>query len=432
MKGILFTYLLTIGGAAAGLVRPMIGLYVYALFSALRPQVMWGFAGPMQGLSQLVAVPMLIGWAVQGFGSWQFGRSRVMVAWLFAYFGWMLVSAIFALNPDAAWSPIIERAKIVVPFLAGLTLAQTRRDARVVAWILVVSHAYISWELNLRYLDGYNAMAEDGYASMDNNTFAIALVATVGPALFLAMASPRWWMKGIALASAALIIHTVLLSFSRGGLLALIVTGLVAVVVVPKKPAYLGALLLAAVIGFRFAGPEVLARFDTAFAEEAVRDASAQSRVALWQDALDVIGEHPITGVGPGNWPLMVARLGWPVGKQAHSLWLQTGAEIGVPGVLFLLLFYLSGVWRGIGLIRRGKDTWEIACGSLVVTSLSGFMVAAQFVTVEGLEVPFFTMLIAAMTLKVADLPEEVPAGTSDALAAPAPITPSPYARYQP
>ena len=404
MKGIIFTYLLTIGGAAAGFFQPMVGLYVYALFSSLRPQVMWAFAGPMQGLSQLVAVPMLVGWALRGFGTWQFGRSRVMVVLLFSYLAWMVISAIFALNPAAAWAPIIERTKIVLPFLAGLTLAQTQREARIVAWIVVVSHGYVSWNLNLQYLNGYNAMALEGYARMDNNTFAIALVATVGPALFLAMGARYWWMKAIALACAALIIHTVLLSFSRGGLLALIVTGFVAILVVPKKPTYLAVVVLAALLGFRFAGAEVMDRFETTFAEEEARDRSAQSRVDLWQDALGVIQEHPITGVGPGNWPLIVSMLGWPRGKQAHSLWLQTGAEIGVPGVLFLLSFYLSGVWRGIQLIRGGKDSWETACGCLIVTSLCGFMAAAQFVSIEGLEVPFFTMLVAAMTLKVSDL----------------------------
>ena len=342
---------------------------------------------------------------MRGFGSWQFGRSRIIVTFLFAYFAWMLVSAAFALNPNASWFPIIERAKIILPFVAGLTLAQTTRDARVVAWIIVISHAYVSLDLNLQYLNGYNMMAEQGYGTMDNNTFAIALVATVGPALFLGMASPRWWMKGIAVASAAVIVHTVLLSFSRGGLLALIVTAFVAVLVVPKRPTYLAGVLLAAVITFRFVGPQVIERFESAFVEAEERDSSAQSRVELWQDAWEVIESYPITGVGPGNWPVVVSRFGWPAGKQAHSLWLQTGAEIGIPGLAFLLLFYLSSMWRGIQMIVRRKDPWELGCGCLVVTSLSGFMAAAQFVTAEGLEVPYFTVLVLVMTLKATDHP---------------------------
>jgi putative inorganic carbon (hco3(-)) transporter len=405
MKGLIITYLLAIGGAGFSLVQPVIGLQIYALFSTLRPQALFGWAGSMEGLSQLVAIPMLLGWLVRGFGSWKFGRARAIVACLLAYFVWNVVSTLTSANPDAGWPHVIERAKIVLPFMVGVTMFSSMRHARVLAWIIVLANGYVSFELNLRYLSGFNEVATFGFGTMDNNTFAISLVATVGPALFLGLSSPKLWQKALAVVCAALIVHTVLLTFSRGGMFSLVVTGVVCFLIMPKRPIYIGAIVLTALVTLRFTGPELTERFGTIFAATENRDFSAASRLDLWRDCADAMIKRPVTGLGPGNWRLMAPEYGWTEGKEAHSLWFQTGAELGVPGVLFLLLFYVMAAWRGLQLIREGRkgDPWLLTCGCYTVTSVTGFVVAAQFVSVEGLEVPYFTVLVLAATLRLKD-----------------------------
>jgi len=419
MKGLILTYVLAAFGAGAAVFAPMVGLQIYALFSTLRPQVLFGWAGSMEGLSQLVAVPMLVGWAARGFGSWRLGRARGLVICLLGYFAWNLISMLAAANSEVGWPHVIERAKIVLPFLVGVTLARSMRDARLLAWIIVVAHGYISFEMNVRYLGGVNEVATLGYGSMDNNTFAISLVATVGPALFLGLSAPRTWQKALAFFCAAMIVHTVLLTFSRGGMLALAITGLVCFLVMPKRPLYIAALVLTVIVTLQFTGPELVERFSTIFASGEERDVSAASRLDLWRDCVDAMVKRPIVGLGPGNWPRMASEYGWTEGKEAHSLWFQSGAELGIPGVGFLLMFYLLATWRAIQLIRQGrnKDPWFVTCGCYTATSVVGFMAAAQFVTVEGLEVPYFTVLVLAATLRLHDeeaeaAPVEQPAVT--------------------
>jgi len=405
MKGLIITYVIAAFGAGASIFAPVVGLQIYALFSTLRPQVLFGWAGSMEGLSQAVAIPMLLGWAGRAFGSWRLGRARGLVICLLGYFAWNIVSTLASFNPDAGWPHILERAKIVLPFLVGVTMFRSMKDARLLAWIIVVAHGYVSFELNLRYLSGFNEVAMLGYGSMDNNTFAISLVATVGPALFLGLSAERLWQKGLAFACAALIVHTVLLTFSRGGILALGLTGVVCFLVMPKRPLYIAAIVVSALVTVRFTGPELAERFSTIFVQGDERDASAASRLELWRDCFDAMQKRPIFGLGPGNWRRMAAEYGWSEGKEAHSLWFQTGAELGVPGLGFLLLFYLLAALRGIQLIRKGKgkDPWLVTCGCYTTTSVAGFVVAAQFVTVEGLEVAYFTVLVLAATLRLQD-----------------------------
>ena len=420
MKGLILIYAIAFGGAIGSIASPAIGVLIYALFSTLRPQAIFSFAGSMEGLSQIVAYPMLLGWVLHGLGSWRFGRARGVVVLMLAYFAWSCLSALEADDQISAWNHIVELAKIVAAFMVGMTMLNSERQIKALAWIVVIAHGYVGFEMNLQYLQGNNQVANVGFGTMDNNTFAIALVATVGPAIVLALQAPKLWQRGVGLVSAALIVHTVLLTYSRGGMLALAVTGLVIMLVLPKRPAYLAALVAIAIVTVSFTGPELRNRFATVFVTGEERDVSAQSRIELWADCLDSMVRRPLIGVGPSNWRRVAFEYGWPSGKEAHSLWMQTGAEIGVPGLAFLLGFYLLTIRRGMQMLRVKDDPWMAACGAYVVTSLIGFMVAAQFVTVVGLEVPYFTVLVCAATLRLQDLRrQEVPATAPQPMAAP-------------
>ena len=60
---------------------------------------------------------------------------------------------------------------------------------------------------------------------MDNNCFGVSLVATIGPALALGLARKKWWDADRWPRRAALILHTTLLTFSRGAMVGLLAVG---------------------------------------------------------------------------------------------------------------------------------------------------------------------------------------------------------------
>lgn len=99
-------------------------------------------------------------------------------------------------------------------------------------------------------------------------------------------------------------------------------------------------------------------------------DRGTTGRTFLWRAALDMIHDFPITGIGPGMWPVMDALYAAPDGPlevthfatHAHNLLLMEMAEMGIPaGVLVLAL---------IGMLCRDSIRGALATTS----SLSGEM----------------------------------------------------------
>jgi O-antigen ligase len=271
------------------------------------------------------------------------------------------------------------------------------------AWVILLSQGFLALQFNLWYLGGYNILRLEGFGGMDNNCNAIALVTCLGLAFFLALESPKWWQKAVAMSAAALMAHAIMFSFSRGGMLALMITGLVTFLIIPKRPIHYLGFAVAALFVIRFAGPQVMERFQTTFASAEKRDASADSRVELWKACLDSIRKRP-WGVGPANWGEVVTEYGFVKGKLAHSLWLQLAAELGVLGVLLLVLFYGGCMWRLWPLARNRstiRDPWFGHLARMVIASLIGFVVAAQFVSLDLLEQPYYITLIGAGLLKI-------------------------------
>jgi len=87
---------------------------------------------------------------------------------------------------------------------------------------------------------------------------------------------------------------------------------------------------------------------------------SAQKRLSYWKETVDVIKEHPLTGIGPGNLVLTESR-------NSHNSYLQILAEMGPLGLvsLFGMLFFF--IENGLKKIRSKEKVYYglgvILCG---------------------------------------------------------------------
>ena len=132
------------------------------------------------------------------------------------------------------------------------------------------------------------------------------------------------------------------------------------------------------------------------------RELACQSRntVALGYSlarALKIVAAQPIFGVGPANFPVVAESYGWTEGKQAHSVWMQTAAENGVPGVALLLLFFgatIVKLWPIAQLKQTEENRYRVAVASGIIMSIVGFCIAGQFVSLAGLEIPYYVAMI--------------------------------------
>jgi len=150
---------------------------------------------------------------------------------------------------------------------------------------------------------------------------------------------------------------------------------------------------------------------------------SLAGRGDIWLRALYVLRDFPLTGVGLG---MFGKAVGWLYPKfngfdvvhypHAHNLFLQVGADLGVPGLLAYLWMLGAAFWAGAaaarGLGRQGKRglqglAWACLAG-LAGMTLHGILDATTWVVGKGGFVPFMVMgLAAALSMTSHSIPQE-------------------------
>ena len=117
-------------------------------------------------------------------------------------------------------------------------------------------------------------------------------------------------------------------------------------------------------------------------------DAMAEkARIVVWKAALRMVRAHPLTGVGLGNFKSLVLQYEDPetrVQTVAHNSYLETAAELGVPG-LIVHLGVLIAAFVTLGRVRRRANAlgmahfYSLALG--LQAGLVSYFVSSFFVT---------------------------------------------------
>lgn len=404
--GLIFTYALTYGGAVTSLFNPFYGLLIYICFSIIKPESLWHWSVPVGNYSRIIAIALLAGWVINGCGGFRFGRAKWPAAFLVGFWCTSAFSAAFCANTEVGMAFLESMAKIVLPVIVGLTLIKSVKQLKQLAWTISLCTGYLVYDFNSAYFSGYNKLEIGSFGGMDNNSTTIGLVTVLGLTFFLGL-SVKGWKKWLLFACAALNVHAVLFSFSRGGMVGMCVVAITTFLIIPKSFKNMSLVALGATAGLMLAGQEVLQEFASSFADGDQLDYSAESRLDLWKACVQIALGSPLFGIGPDHFPLVAHTFGFTPNKEAHSLWFQQLAETGIIGVAFLLMYYCTTAYQLL-LLRRFQQLTHIAdpfmvnLPAMIITSLAGFMVAAQFVSLEGLEVPYYVTMLGAGGIKVA------------------------------
>jgi hypothetical protein len=151
----------------------------------------------------------------------------------------------------------------------------------------------------------------------------------------------------------------------------------------------------------QFTNPDV--QF-TSYPESHFNDFSGTGRSEMWRVAIDAFGEDPVSGHGAGTY-----RFSWDQLREidlklldAHSLYLEAFAELGLIGGLLVLALVLTLLWNGFAAWRAASGArrelhavllatcvafavgagidwlWEIAAVGAIFFLASGALVAAR------------------------------------------------------
>jgi O-antigen ligase len=127
----------------------------------------------------------------------------------------------------------------------------------------------------------------------------------------------------------------------------------------------------------------------------AVKDSSASSaagnineRFKFWKSTIALIKDHPVMGVGPGNWKLSIPAYGTPdmswadgyyIPDEPHNVYLFVAAETGLPGTLLYFAGWLFMAMIALVVIRKTPSQDKKVLVILMLTGLGAFAIDSMF-----------------------------------------------------
>ena len=328
----------------------------------------------------------------------------------------------FAVNPSRAFGYWIDSySKIVLMAVAIAWMVRTPAQVGAILRVMTVIGAGIAavavWNSvnGIGLVEGSRVTINRAQGSQlgDPNDLAMVLLFPIGFATsFLLSRSSGWRDRAMAGLALPLLIWGLLATQSRGGLLGLLVVFAVfAWGRVRNKLLLLGGAALAGGVLFALSGIGSRAVVQEGGGATAI-DASAQGRLDAWQAALNMALDKPWHGVGIDNFTenFFFYTPHWGgLAKAVHSTWFQVLAETGFPGIVLFVALVLVTFRGGVGMLRRlrGLGTPEGVLladrAEALVAALSGFMVAATFLT-QAFTWPLYLLIaLLVATRRIAD-----------------------------
>jgi hypothetical protein len=247
--------------------------------------------------------------------------------------GWTALSALWSASPGDSLDDA-QRTLVYVTALMAALLVRGRLLPGAVAGIVLVC----AYALAERLLEGPPSPPDPfegtllheplGYAN------ALAALAAVGLAASLGLLAAQSGRRALLVATATLLLVTLALTGSRGGWAAAVVGSAVALAAALGRPVAARAIAAVAGIGLVV----VLALSAGSLADDLA--AHGGDRPYYWTVAWNEAAEAPLMGNGAGTFHLAwLEQQPVPVTvRDAHSLYLETLAELGVVGLALLAL----------------------------------------------------------------------------------------------
>ncbi len=278
---------------------------------------------------------------------------------------------------------------IIVMSVALNTASRLRRLIFVQAASVAVIAAVAVWKghLLLGRLEG----TLGAYYS-DPNDLALAIIISLPlclALLFLSRGAVQKVAWGLAI---AVMLYAVFSTGSRGGFVALIVTAAVFLweFAIQGRRLYLLALaVLAGVLLWQSSGGLLVGRLKGTFnlkEDSVVTEASAEARKQLFLRSVEVTKQHPLFGVGPGNFQEISGF--W---HETHNAFTQLSSEGGVPAFALYVLI----LWCGFKNLRATKRlasgrTESSLFARALLASLAGYVAGSVFLSVAYAFFPYF------------------------------------------
>lgn len=253
--------------------------------------------------------------------------------------------------------------------------------------VLILVHAFVI-VMNYRVLSegSHQDFLQSGNFFADGNDLALSLNVVFPLAIYLMFNEIKTAKISFALISILFII-AIILTLSRGGTIGLVASLLYFILSGRRKFANSFLLLLITGVALISAPSTYFKRMDTI--NEYESESSAQARILAWKGAVKISLDYPLIGVGPGNFVVIYATRYKPEGfsiggvwNAAHSIYFQTLAELGFPGLIAILGVIIGNVLANRRMRRKLPESKEKELLNHFTMSWIGYGVNAAFLSV--------------------------------------------------
>jgi putative inorganic carbon (hco3(-)) transporter len=413
-------------GGAAVLKRPAvgtgqradwayIGLLAFTAVLFLRPQEQIRALAPLH-LAEITAIFALLSLLFGRLGrGLTVSRYTPELGGVVALGAIILATAPFSIWPGGAIGTFTDvYVKVILIFLLMVNTLTSPKRVEQFMWLMVVATGYLAFRAVFDYARGVNLSASGrvwgavGGIFGNPNDLALNMVAVLPLAASLALRESAVVKKLAASVCAVFMIGAVVASGSRSGSVGLAaMTLFMGGYLLRRRPGVAMAAALALVLAMPFLPASYWYRMSSITDESRDETGSREARQILFRESYAAFLEHPLTGVGAGQFKNYNPEGRQEAWQETHNVILQVAAELGVVGVTIFMFLVARAALAGTQvrrLLRRAghggprstranappadasltpdEIAWMRAQTAALTAALVGWFVCAMFASV--------------------------------------------------
>ncbi len=312
----------------------------------------------------------------------------------------VFLSIPFADDPGNSLDSLVDFLKVAVIFIVMINVIRSEHRWKLLVVLLILVSCYLgfsalrNYQTGMELVEGNRVKGSIGNMFENPNDLALHLVTMVPIAVGLFLSTRNPLTKLFYVVCVFLMLAGIILTFSRGGVLALIcAVGVLGWKLMRRNRLLaVGTIVILGGALIVFAPGGVMSRFKAVF--EGDQGSSVGARKDDLKRSILVTLRHPLFGIGIGNFMLRSNR-----GLATHNAYTQVSAEVGIAALVFYVMFMVIPIKRLRAIERDTVDNRKKSrfhyLAIAMQASLIGYMVCSLFASVAFLWYVYYLVALS-------------------------------------
>jgi O-antigen ligase len=318
-----------------------------------------------------------------------------ILKWLIMFFLIIVFSGIYAQNGEFWLEETYAFARVFVLFFLIIQGINSEKSLLTMGRMIVLGLFISSIVSFMHVLGGNIHMLSVVFLRFlgnlsDPNDYAMTLIGALPLAVFFAKSEKKLLLRLFYLVCSISFLFFIIITQSRGGLLAALVTVSMIFFLIRRKWIVISVSLFCVFIIFSLFPAELIfyriVQLFNAFAGKTLYDSSFLQRYILFKSAVSLFFEYPIFGVGANNFIVHVVRFMSP-SLFAHNMFSEIAVDLGLLGFIPFALIVFSPFFWLPRLIKsaemKGRKTFAEFMRFIRI-SLTGMIITSLFLSCQS------------------------------------------------